>query len=426
MNDVKTFAILLVLVLIVRVVAFFAGSETAYLSITKIKMRQLVREKKKNARTAAKLKENIDELLTIILIGTNFMNTLASALATSLAVKITGSSGVGIATAMITFFVTIFGQIVPKTAASIRTERTVLKNAIPLLILEKIFFPIVWLFSRLTKATARVAGKIWKFDNVLVTEEELMTLFDVGTKEGTLEAGESKMLKKIFKFNDLNVHDIMKHRSFVQSVPEDAARQDVVEKFNRTGLKLIAVYRNSTENIVGVIHYKSVLFSQKNMSHGEFYAKNVMKDLVFVPETFTALELLARFRKQRTEFAVVLDEQGSLAGVVTIDDILRVVFGRVTEEKHSLSPESRIKIISPVEFLVPGELTIDDLNDFFKLGLKSDEFMTLGGWLLEKFGFLPNVGEKFISENASYTVEEQAMRRILTVRIRLKNVRNKN
>lgn len=463
MNNLKSVLILIVLVVIFRIIAFFAGSETAYLSLSKIKMRQLLHDGKKNANTAAKLKENIDELLTLILIGTNLMNTLASALATSLAVQFTGSSGVGIATGLITFFSTIFGQIVPKTAASVRVEKTVLKNAVPLTLLEKVFFPVVWIFSLISKSIANLAGKIWKFDNTLVTEEELVTLFDVGTKEGTLDSGESQMLSKIFKFNDLNVHDLMKHRSFVQSVSLEATKKEVVKKFNETGLKVIAVYKDTTENIVGVIHYKSVLLNEnadENVSaenktenrrekaetngfvddkanaetndfteaknpeiasplSGKNYALSIMNGVMFVPETMSALELLSEFKKQRTEFAVALNEQGSLSGVVTMDDILRVVFGRITDEKNKVSPESRIKLVNAGEFLVPGELELDDVNEFFKLGLESEEFSTLGGWLLEEFGYLPQVGEKIVWKNAVFTVEEQFKRRIVSVRIKL-------
>ena len=419
MNNLKTYVVLLVLVLIVRLVAFFAGSETAFLSVSKIKMRQLVSEKKKNALTAAKLKKNIDELLTVILIGTNLMNTLASALATALALEIAGKGGVGIATAAITFFVTTFGQIVPKTAASINPEKTMLKSALPLYILEKAFYPVVWSFSLVSKGTARLAGKIWKTNDELVTEEELMTLFEVGTKEGTLEQDESVMLNKIFKFNDLSVHDIMKHRSFVQSVYLGATKEEVVQKFNDTGLKMLAVYEKSPESIVGVIHYKSVLLSGSEISSGVGYAAAVMNGVMFVPETFTALELLSAFKKRRTEFAVALNEQGSLSGVVTMDDILRVVFGRITEEKNDkVSPESRIKLIGPGEFIVPGELLLDDMNEFFKLGLESEDFMTLGGWLMEKIGYLPGPGEIYKWKNVLFVVEDQSQRRIVTVRMR--------
>ena len=347
------------------------------------------------------------------------MNTLASALATALAIELSGAGGVGIATALITFFVTTFGQIVPKTSASIRSEKIMLKSALPLFILEKVFYPVVWIFSLVSKGTAKIAGKIWKTDESLVTEEELAELFEMGEKEGTLEKDESAMLNKIFKFNDLDVHDIMKHRSFVQSVYLGATKEDVIKKFNETGLKLIAVYEKNPENIVGVIHYKAVLLSQKDISEGVGYAAAVMNGVMFVPETFTAMELLSLFKKNRTEFAVALDEQGSLSGVVTMDDIMRVVFGRITEEKNeNVSPESRIKLIGAGEFIVPGELLLDDINEFFKLGLESDYFMTLGGWLMEQFGYLPSSGEMFKYKNMLFIVEDQSQRRILSVRMR--------
>ena len=419
MNSIKSVIILAVLIVIIRIIGFFAGSETAYLSLSKIKMRRMVQEKQKNAKVAAGLKNNMDALLTVILIGTNFMNSLASALATSLAVAIVGAGGVGIATLVITFFVTTFGQIIPKTVAGFYAEKTACRNALPLLVLEKIFFPIVWIFSLLSRFASKLAGFFWKTNGALVTEEELHTLIDVGEKEGTLEANESSMLNKIFRFNDLDVHDIMKHRSLVQSVSIDASKSEVMAKFNDCGLKMIAVYKDTREQIVGVIHYKSVLFtSEAAVPAGVGYAAAVMKDALIVPETFTVLELLARFKKERAEFAVALDEQGSTAGVVTMDDILRIVFGRMTDEaKTNIQPASRIKLVSANEFIVPGDMKIDDVNDILKLGIESEEFTTIGGWLLEKFDYLPNSGEILKWNGNLFIVEEQAGRRILSVRI---------
>lgn len=419
MNNLRTAVIVAAIFLIVKIIGFFAGSETAYLSISKIKMRRMVREKQKNAEIAAGLKRNMDALLTIILIGTNFMNSLASALATSLAVALVGAGGVGIATLVITFFVTIFGQIVPKTIASFYSEKTVCRNAAALLVLERLFFPVAAVFSFLSRFASRIAGKLWKSGSSLVTEEELHALIAVGEKEGTLAASESRLLNKIFKFNDLDVHDIMKHRSLVQSVRIDASKKEVLAKFNECGLKMIAVYEKTRDQIVGVIHYKTVLFSS-DAAPGKGYAAAVMSDVLFVPETFTALELLSRFKKERREFAVALDEQGSTAGVVTTDDILRIVFGRMTdEEKTNVQPESRIRFVSANEFVVPGDMSIEDVNDILKLGLDSEEFSTLGGWVLEQFDCLPNPGEILSRNGNRFVVEEQTGRRIVSVRIQL-------
>ena len=415
---IKNLLLIFALLVIVNLIAFFAGSETAFLSVTNIKIRQMISEGRKNAKTVKKLRENIDELLTIILIGINFMNTLGSAIATALAISLAGSSGVGIATVSFTFLSVIFGEIIPKTVAGRYTEDTVCKNSVPLLCLEKIFFPLVLLFSAISKGTARMAKSLLKDDSPIVTEEELHTLLDLGALEGTLEASEKRMLDKIFRFNDLTVHDIMKHRSLVKSVSVSDSREKLVEIFVATGLSMLPVYENDRESIVGVIHYKSVLLSsEKNIQ--ENYARKIMKSVLFVPETFTALELLAKFKKEGTEFAVALNEQGLMAGVVTIDDILRVVFGRMTDDdKTKIPAEERIKLISSNEFILPGDMKLNDVNDILKLNLESEEFSTLGGWLLEKFDELPSTGEILSWNNCLFFVEDQAKRRIQQVRIK--------
>lgn len=415
---IKNILFVCVLFVIVNLIAFFAGSETAFLSINKIKLRKMIGEGRKNAKTVAKLRENMDELLTVVLIGINFMNTLGSAIATALVVSLVGNSGVGIATVCFTFFSVIFGEIIPKTVAGRYTEETVCKNSVPLLVLEKVFFPVVLIFSAISKGTASLAKNLLKDDSPLVTEEELKTLIDVGAQEGTLEASEKTMLDKIFRFNDLTVHDIMKHRSLVKSVSVDDSREKIVQTFVATGLSMLPVYEGSKESIVGVIHYKSVLFaSEKNNEKN--YASSVMKNVLFVPETFTALELLAKFKKEHTEFAVALNEQGFWAGVATIDDIQRVIFGRMTDDDKSKIPaEERIKLVSANEFIVPGDLKLEDLNSILKLNLESDEYMTIGGWLLEKIGYLPSTGEIFSWENCLFFIEDQSQRRIQQVRIK--------
>lgn len=415
---IKNIFLICILLLIVWLVAFFAGTETAYLSVTKIKLRQMIKDGKKNAKTAAKLRDNIDEFLTVILIGINFLNTLGSSLATMLAVSLVGNSGVGIATLIFTALTVIFGEIIPKTVAGRYVEETVCRHAVPLLVLEKVFFPIVWFFSAISKGIVYLAKNVLKDDAPLVTEEELHTLLDVGAQEGTLEASEKTMLDKIFSFNDLTVHDIMKHRSFVKSVCVSDDRKTIAEMFVKTGLSMLPVYENEKDSIVGVIHYKSVLLSSEK-DFGENYARRIMKSVLFVPETFTALELLSKFKKDGTEFAVALNEQGVMAGVVTVDDIQRVVFGRMTDDDKSKVPaEERIKLVAANEFIVPGDMKLEDVNSILKLNLESDEYMTLGGWLLEKFGYLPSTGEIFNWKNCLFFVEDQAQRRILQVRIK--------
>ena len=263
--------------------------------------------------------------------------------------------------------------------------------------------------------------KIIKPREHLITEEELKTLIDVGEKEGTIEKNESRMLNKIIKFNDLSATDIMKHRSFVSMVSADASYQEVVDEFLSSGFSNLTVYKDEPENVVGVIHYKQVLYGNENADTGVGYAGRIMDDVLFVPGSFSALELLQKLREEENKFAVVLNEQGQTAGIVTIEDIIRVVFGRMTDEnsRDNIPAEDKIQLVSANTFVVPGDLKLDEINSILHLNLESEEMNTFGGWVLEQFGYLPSAGMIMVKNKILFTVEEVNQRRITRVRIRI-------
>jgi len=410
-----------VIVVLIFFVGFFTSSETAYISLTKIKLRTLLEERKKNAKVVSKLKDNMPRLLTTVLIGTNFLNSLISALTTALVIKIAGGGGVGLPTLLTAFIITTFGQIIPKTIAGRFPEKKCLSSAVPLFVLEKLFFPVVFLFERLSHSAVWLVEKIIKPREHLITEEELKTLIDVGEKEGTIETNESLMLNKIIKFNDLSATDIMKHRSFVSMVNVNATYDEVVNEFLESGFSTLTVYKGSPENVVGLIHYKKVLYGNETEDNGEGYAGKMMDDVLFVPGTFSALELLQKFREDENKFAVVLDEQGQTAGIVTIEDIIRVVFGRMTDENSydNIPAEDKIQLVTANTFIVPGDLKLDEVNSILHLNLESEEMNTLGGWVLEQFGSLPTAGMVVVKNKVLFTVEDVAQRRITSVRIRI-------
>lgn len=413
---------IIVLILLILCVGFFTSSETAYLSLSKLKVRRMVEENQKGSKTVAKLKDKMDRLLTTVLIGTNFLNSLVSALATALVIKIFGGGGVGLPTIATAFFITVFGQIVPKTIAGIHPEKISCFSAKTLFFLQKLFFPIIWLFERLSHMVVFIIEKIIKPSNQLITEEELKTLISVGEKEGTIEKDESRMMNKIIKFNDLTVNDIMKHRSFVSMVDFNATYDEVITEFLESGFSTITVYKDSIENVVGILNYKTVLFSSENVDLGPGYAGKMMSEVLFVPGTFSPTELLQKFRTSRIKFAIVLNEQGATAGIVTMEDILRIVFGRMTDENSydNIPAEDKITPVSFNTFLVPGELNLDDVNEIFDLKLESENMNTIGGWLLEKIGHLPSSGQNFQYENLWFTAEDVNQRRIITVKIRIR------
>ena len=416
--DIITFA---AIVLLIFFVGFFTSSETAYISLSKIKLRRMQEEGKKKAKIVAKLHANMPRLLTTVLIGTNFLNALISALATALVVKLFGGGGVGLPTLLTAFVITTFGQIIPKTIAGRFPEKKCLSSSVPLFALEKLFFPLVFLFERLSHGAVWLVEKIIKPREHLITEEELKTLIDLGEKEGTIEKNESRMLNKIIKFNDLSATDIMKHRSFVSMVSASATYDEVVKEFLDSGFSTLTVYKTERENVAGIIHYKNVLYGHDELDKGEGYAGRLMEDVLFVPGTLSVLELLQKLREDENKFAVVLNEQGQTAGIVTIEDIIRVVFGRMTDENSSdnIPAEEKIQLVSANTFLVPGDLKLDELNAILHLNLKSEEMNTLGGWVLEQFGYLPSAGMVLVKNKILFTVEDVVQRRIVSVRIRI-------
>lgn len=404
-------------------VGFFTSSETAYLSLPRLKLRSMVEQGRRNAKKVASLKANMDRLLTTVLIGTNFLNSLASAIATAFAIELLGSRGVAIAPFVTAFFITTFAQIVPKTAAGLHSDKFTCFSAIPLLVLEKLFFPIVWLFETLSHGVVVLVEKILKPAGAIVTEEELKTLIDVGSHEGTIEKDESRLLNKIIKFNDLSVNDVMKHRSQVSMINQDAAYDEVINQFLTSGFSTLTVYNGHRENVVGVLNYKKVLFCSEGIDKSEGFAGRNMSEVLFIPGTMSVLDILQQFRTSEHKFAVVLDEQGQTDGIITMEDILKVVFGHMSDENtyDNTAPEDKVELVSINTFIVPGDMKIDDANEILGLTLESDEMNTVGGWLLEQFGYLPSSGTVLIKDRNLFTAEDVSGRRIVSVRVKKSN-----
>jgi putative hemolysin len=416
----------LLLLFLVFVVAFFSSSETAYLSIPRITIRQLLKKdppgvRNTSAQKISSLKNDMDTLLSLILIGINFISTLASSIATALAIRIAGEVGATYATIIMVFVLITFGEIIPKTIASVKPVPVAVQNAGVLTFLKRLLFPVVWFFTRITSGITSAVDHIWKSDQGTITEDELKTLIAVGEHEGTLEQSEKNMLYKIFAFTDLHVYDIMRHRSFIQSVSIDASYAQVLERFCKTGYSRLPVYSGEPENIVGILNYKTVLFNSRGTVNSRHFVNRCLRPVLFIPESLTALELLQKFKKEKANFAIAVDETGANCGMVTMDDLLRAVFGRSVDEYPSaeIPPEKRITVISSLEFIVPGDLRLYDVNELLDLDIESENYDTLGGWLLEQFDALPASGETIKRSSVVYKVEDQSKRRIQSVRVRL-------
>lgn len=424
------------LILIIYLTAFFSSSETAFLSINKIEVTTMVKKKVHNATLLLNLKKKMDDLMTLILIGTNFLSTLSSSLATSLIVTLAGDGGVFLSTVIITFFITTFGQIIPKTVASHNAKKVSLHNARVLYILEIVFYPIIKLFSLVTLFASFIAHNLWKTKGDGVTTEEIKTLFDITTKEGVIKTQDNKMLNKVFKFGTLTVRNIMKHRFYIESISLEATKEEVIDKFSTSNLKTLAVY-DKDKKFCGTINYKKVLFNYFLSNAPDVaeergaYIKSIMEDILFIPCTLSPIELLVKFKENKKNIAFALDEQGELAGVISLDNLLKTILGRISvEEDSGESILDNIEFVSQNEFIVKGDVRLEDINEVLKLPLTSKYCTTVAGFLLEKIGHLPRVGEVYRLKkrrggednsstlNVLFSVEEVALKRIGSIRIK--------
>lgn len=409
------------LICLVAVSAVFSSCETAFLSLSYVRMRQMLKQKIPKAKLIEKLKNDMPFLLTTILVGNNFVNSLASALAAAVALALAGKNGayaaVPAAAACMTALIIVFGEVLPKTIASLQSEQIAVRFASFLYALEKILFVPVWLFSRFAVAVNALSDIFGKAEAKHISEDELKTLFDVGSQEGTLERSEKDMLHRIFEFGDLRVRDIVCPRTMVYTIDAEATYEQTVQAVARSGFSRLPVCASGFDNVIGLIHFKDLLFYAG--SKADFSPKKIMHTVLFVPETKTALSLLHVFKTESRHFAIVVDEHGSNCGIVTMDDILKAVFGRITDEynTHTQNAEQRITVVNPYEFVIPGDILLSEINNMFALELVSEEYETFAGWLLECFGYLPESGEHIVWKNIVFTVEEQRNRRIQRIRI---------
>lgn len=412
---------LVFIIILIACVGFFTSSETAFLSLPKLKLRSMIDEGKKHAKLISHLKDDMSRLLTTVLIGTNFLNSLCSALATALALRILGDKGSAVAPFITAFFITTFAQIIPKTIASLNPEKVTSFSAVPLYVLEKIFFPVIWIFSMLSKGAVKIFEKFFTSAGTSITHEELETLIDVGKSEGTIENDESELLNKIIKFNNLAVSDIMKHYTSVSMINRDADCEEVMSEFLASGFSTLTVFEGRRENVVGVLNYKKIMFGSVETDREKGFAGRMMSEVLFVPETLSVLTLLAKFRNDEHKFAVVLDETGQTAGIVTMEDIMKIVFNRMTDENSydNRPPEDKIKLVSSDSFIIPGSLKIDEVNEILGLSLESKDMNTIAGWLLEQFGFLPSAGMVLVKDGILFTAEDVKDRKIVSVRVRV-------
>ncbi len=412
MEDPGSWWLILILLILVCGSAFFSASETALTSLNKIKLRNMVEENVKNADKIQKLIDDPNRLLSSILIGNNLVNNAAAALTTMIAVSLLGGqSGVGAATMIITIIILIFGEITPKTLASQNAEKVSLGVAKIISGVVIISTPVVKVMNLITNGLIRILGGDTSGKTPTITEAELKTMVNVSHEEGVLEVDERRMINNVFDFGDSKAKDVMTPRTDMICVEDNITYDEIVSIFKEERFSRLPVYHESVDNIVGILYVKDIIFI--DVEH--FKTTDYMREPFFTYESKPISELFSEMRNNRIPAAIVLDEYGGTSGLVTLEDMVEEIVGDIADEYDE--QEEEIEVIKEDEFVVDGSTRLEDVNEMIGLHLESEDFDTIGGYVIGILGSLPDGGEEVEENGIKIVVEEVDKNRIEKLRI---------
>ncbi len=404
---------LISLIVLIAVSSFFSMSETALMSLSRIRLRHMVEEKVPRAKLVEKLTQDPNRLLGTILIGNNVANIGASAMATVLATNIFGDSGVGIATGIITILVLIFGEITPKSIAKQKSETVALIVARPIEFIVIIFKPFVYIFTAISSLFIKICGGNPDEAKSFITEEELKTMVGVSEEEGVLENVEKEMIFNVFEFADLQVKDIMVQRVDIVSVEEEASYDEVMEIIKNEQFSRIPVYNQTIDNIIGILNIKDLAMIE-NLRE-DFNILKYIREPFYTFEFKKIVELFKEMKKTRNHMAVVLDEYGGTVGLVTLEDLVEEIVGDIEDEYDE--ENKSIEVIKDNEYVIDGNLRLHDISELIGINIDSEEFDSVGGLMISNLGRMPEEQEEVIVNNIKFIAKEIDKNRIKKVRI---------
>ena len=403
------------LVFFILMSAFFSSAETALMTVSNIRLRTIAQRGRKNALILLKILDKKEKMLSAILIGNNIVNLSASALATSLSIKLWGDYAVGLATGVLTLLVLVFGEISPKTLASRYSEDLAMFYAKPIYALMFILTPLIFLVNIFAGAVLFLFGANTRSSKEHITEEEIRTIVDVGHEEGILENEERKMINNVFDFGDTIVRDVMTPRIDMVAIDITADFDELISLYRQEQYTRIPVYEESTDNIVGIINVKDLLL---NDNKKDFKIKDILREPLFTYEHQSLAKLFMEMKKNFHNIVIVLDEYGTAAGLLTLEDILEEIFGDIRDE-YDRDEEESIKKLGEKEYLVDASMKLGDINEYFNIDLSSEDYESIGGLVLEKLGHLPEENEELEVSDIRIKVEKMAKNRIDTLRLYL-------
>ena len=404
---------LVIVILLLGLSGFFSSAETALTTVSKMRIRTLAEAGDKKAITLMKVIENPGKMLSMILVGNNIVNLSASSMMTTLTMELFGSKAVGVATGVLTLLILVFGEITPKTMATLNAERLSLAYAGIVYWLMRLLTPVIFLVNKLSTAVMFLLRVDPNKKPDAITEDELRTIVEVSHEEGVIESEEKKMINNVFDFGDAVARDVMVPRIDMVMVDVNATYKELIELFRKERFTRIPVYENSTDNVIGIINVKDFLLYDNAQ---KFSLRDLLRQPLYTYEYKKTAELMVEMRKTSNNIIIVLDEYGATAGLITLEDMLEEIVGDIRDE-YDEDEEDEVKEIAPNEYLVSGSAKLDDLNDRLDLELESEDYDSIGGLVIGLLEHLPEEGEAVDCGNIRLVVEHVEKNRIDKIRL---------
>jgi len=423
------FLYLIILIGLLYLSGFFSGSETALMAVGKLRLRQLTegKDEKKLSKTVRRFIEKPNRMLTAVLVMNNLVNILASAVATLLALRLLPETSEGIAAALVTgimtFLVLVFGEITPKIHARENPEKVFMRVVPVIAVFTAILEPILKFLLSISNAFIVLLGGRKVSDTPFITEDEIVLAVDTGHQEGVLQPDESKIMKRALVLKDISVNEIMTPRVEIEALDENAPLLKLLRIIENEGYSRIPVYRQSIDRIVGVCFAKDLLKFMSERSNTESILSNtpvkeIMRPAFFVPETKKLDDLLKEFIEEKNHLAVVIDEYGGTAGLISMEDIIEELTGEILDE-YDLDSEITIERVNDNEYIVDGITPINDIERELDKDFPDTDFETVGGFLLEVLERFPAVGETLRVDGFTFEILAAGKNKIEKVRLRI-------
>lgn len=406
----------IILIILLMLSAFFSSSETALMTVNKIRLRSLADSGDKRAALVLDVTENhTSKMLSAILIGNNIVNISASSLSATLAYAF-GGYMVSLATAVLTVAILVFGEITPKNYATINAEKIALRYIRIIYVFMTVMTPVIFIINLFSRGIMFLLRVDPNATNKSMTEDELRTIVDVSHEDGVIESGEKELIYNVFDFNDANAKDIMVPRVHVTFANIDNTYDELIEIFREDKFTRLPVYEDSQDNIVGIINMKDLLLYDRN---DPFDLRNFLREPHFTYEYKSISDLLVEMRESTFNIAIVLDEYGEMAGLITLEDILEEIVGEIHDE-YDEQEDELVQKIGEREYAVDGSMSLDDVNDRLNTNLDSEDYDSLGGFIIEHLDRLPEAGDEVCTDDGIRLVVDRIEKnRVETVHVYL-------